>query len=222
MSHAAAIQSEKTALRTDIRARVAAMTPEARAEAARDCIRALTALPAFASATSVLAYSSFGDEINTAPLLAEVLAAGKRLALPRITAGDLTLHQVPSLDALIPGTWGIREPSPDAPLITLKEIELAIVPGVAFDLTGSRMGYGKGYYDRLLAGDDRLLAGDDRLLSSAAQGRTRNTNVIALAYDCQCVDHVPVTVRDQKIDMLITPSQTNAFSHDCKTDGQTN
>jgi 5-formyltetrahydrofolate cyclo-ligase len=140
---------------------------------------------------------SFGDELDTTPILTHILATGRTLVLPRMTTDNgapaLALHRVDSLNDLLPGKWGIREPRADAPLVTLSDIDFALVPGVAFDLEGNRLGYGKGYYDRLLA------------------KRPASLTVAAVAFDCQVVDAVPVEPHDAKIDILITPSGVHHF-----------
>ncbi|MFN5191723.1 MAG: 5-formyltetrahydrofolate cyclo-ligase, partial [Burkholderiales bacterium] len=89
--------------------------------------------------------------------------------------------------------WGIREPLASCAAVQLDIVDLLLVPGVAFDRRGHRLGYGKGYYDRLLP------------------ARRPAALLAALAFDCQLVDEVPVSEHDVSIDLLITPSQQLSF-----------
>ncbi len=116
----------------------------------------LRALPAYREARTVLATLSFGTEWDTWGFAAAVLADGKRLALPRVLREPrgLALHAVRDLAAdLVPGTWGIEEPDPArCPVVALDEIDFALLPALSCDGDGVRLGYGAGYFDRLLAG----------------------------------------------------------------------
>lgn len=154
----------------------------------------------YTRASLILAFASFGSELNTQSLLRRVISDGKTLVLPRVnkTTQQLQLHRIKALDALIPGTWGILEPHPDAIVFDLADIELIIVPGVAFDRAGYRIGYGKGFYDKLL--------------SAANPATTR----LSAAFDCQIVDAVPNEAHDQRVDIIITPTQKILISHDRK------
>jgi 5-formyltetrahydrofolate cyclo-ligase len=103
------------------------------------------------TASLVLSYASFNDELNVWPLN-HALAEQDKLVLPKIDQQYLRLFKVSRLDHLIPHSWGILEP--DSQLckeIEWKDISLALIPGLGFDMqTKHRLGYGKGYYDRLL------------------------------------------------------------------------
>ena len=106
----------------------------------------------FRQAKTVMAYAAIPPEVKLAPVLEAILAAGKTLILPRCEAdGIMTARRIDDLRQLISGAYGIPEPKPDAPVVSAAEIDLVLVPGLAFDRTGRRLGRGKGYYDRFLA-----------------------------------------------------------------------
>ena len=187
-----ALRAQKKLLREQILAQRDALSPALRAAASRDMTQKLLADPGYINARSVLAYMGFGTEVETATFVAQVLHDGKLLALPRIhkTSQSLRLHRVNRLDELVSGVWGIREPHLDAPTVGLDEIDFVLMPGVAFDRSGARLGYGAGYYDRLLA-------------SSA-----HRSHRVAAAFEMQLVDTVPTDVHDQRLDIIITENQT--------------
>ena len=106
------------------------------------------ALPEFRQARTLLLYASVPGEVDTFPWLEEWFPE-RRIALPKVEGEFLTLYSYSPGD-LCSGYLGIREPSCRAERILPEEIDLAIVPGVAFDMTGRRLGHGKGFYDRLL------------------------------------------------------------------------
>ena len=99
----------------------------------------------------------------------------------------------PERDRLVAGPWGIKEPAADCPLTQIDEIDFMLVPGVAFDRRGQRIGYGAGFYDRLLA------------------RRHRHTDCVAIAFDCQVVPRIPTEAHDQPIDRLITETLNEEF-----------
>lgn len=106
----------------------------------------------YLDAKVVMAYASIGAEVETWPILLDILARGKRLVLPRCHGdGIMVGHAVAGLDALAPGMLGICEPGAEAPVVQKEEIDLILVPGLLFDRRGNRIGQGAGYYDRYLA-----------------------------------------------------------------------
>ncbi len=194
---------EKRALRQRVlNARDQMSSTERASESAR-CIARLLELDAYRQSQMLLAYVGFSTEIDTLPLLAKARADGKIVVLPRMLPrsasrpASLALHRVDRDDDLVAGLWGIREPAADAPGVELAALDLIVIPGVAFDANGGRLGYGKGYYDQLLLGRR------DR--------NSRRPTVVALAFECQIIDVVPMTDRDEKIDVLITSQKTFDF-----------
>jgi len=127
-----------------------------RARIAQALTAKLTGLPEYAAARSVLATMSIGSEWSTRAFLDRARADGKTLVLPRLTPPPrrLQLHAVDDLDRhLLPGVWEIPEPDPGrCPAVELSGVDFAVVPALAADRRGYRLGYGAGYFDKLLAG----------------------------------------------------------------------
>jgi 5-formyltetrahydrofolate cyclo-ligase len=191
--HGAALREAKMALRRQVLARRDALDPAARAAAAQAITRGLIALPTFGAARAVLLTAAYGSEWDTRSLAVAALAAGKVVAMPRVNATTrmLELHRVtdPAAD-IAPGYRGIPEPLPHCPAVAVAAIDWVLVPGVAFDAAGGRLGYGGGFYDRLLP----LLA----------PGTAR----VAGAYDMQLVDRVPAAPHDLAVEVIVTATRT--------------
>ena len=191
------VAQAKAALRTRVLTDRDALSSEVRAQASADITAHLVALPALAGAGRVLAYSSFGSEFDTRSLLDHVIASGRCLVLSRVDRGAhrLRLYAVANLERdLAAGTWGIREPDPDrCREVTLTDVDFVLVPGVAFDVRGGRLGYGGGYYDRLLADGAATLP------------------CVAAAFALQVVDAVPREAHDRSMSALVTERGTTAI-----------
>jgi 5-formyltetrahydrofolate cyclo-ligase len=146
---------EKRTLRRELVARRDAMPASERARIAAALIANVTSLPPYRAARSVLATMAIGSEWDTRAFVARCRADGKRIVLPRVTPPPrhLQLHEVADERDLVAGVWNIPEPDPErCPAVELKDIDLALVPALAVDRAGYRLGYGAGYFDRLLAG----------------------------------------------------------------------
>ncbi len=146
-----------------------------------------------ARARTVALFASFSDEVPTDRLIEGMRAEGRRLLLPRVRPRDhgpreMVLCEFSALDALGVDRFGIR--SPDGPEWS-GEVDLVVVPGLAFGHDGSRLGYGGGFYDRLLG-----------------QGRFRRSTLCGLAFDQQVVPSLPVEAHDVLLDHVATPTQT--------------
>lgn len=121
--------------------------------------------PWFLNASSVMAYCATTPEPDIGAVLETVLDQGKVLVLPRCEAGGhMTARRILNLSELVPGAFGVLEPKAEAPVYPKEKIDLILVPGLAFDLSGGRMGRGKGYYDRFLDGYFGKTIGICRLL----------------------------------------------------------
>ncbi len=185
--------------KSDIRARVLdrrdALAPAERRRLSADITARILSLPACGRAQTVLAYSSFGSEFSTGAFIDAVLESGSTLVLPRVNRGtrQLDLYRVSNPKReLVPGTWGIAEPDPHVcPPVSPALVDMVLVPGVAFDRSGARIGYGAGYYDKLLVS------------CLALGGRPRT---VAPTFGCQIVDAVPIEPHDVLVDHVVTES----------------
>ena len=141
----------KPELRKAIRVRLAALTPEAKAEKSATLCRALAHAPEWDAARTVGFFSPLVDSEPNIDLLWAVLGE-RAVCYPRIQGEDLVFIRVPSREALLESArWNLLEPPHhDEHVVEVGEVDLFFVPGVAFTADGHRMGRGKGYYDRLL------------------------------------------------------------------------
>ena len=158
----------------------------------------LLSLPEFERARTVLCYASFRSEVETVVIIRESVAGGKRVVLPKVDRGKrhLELYEVKDAGELSPGYMGIPEPSlRDERSVSIKNIDLVIMPGAVFDLSGNRLGYGGGYYDVLLAES------------------VKETPKIALAYEEQVVDYIPSEKHDVKVDAIVTDKRIIRVGH---------
>ena len=184
------IKASKQTLRLKVAAVLQAMTPAERVAASGQARRLLASRPEWRAARSVLFYAPMAEELDVWPLVKESLAQGKRVGLPRYEArsGAYMACEVQDLGLdLKPGHFGIREPAAHCAAFSLNWLDLILVPGVAFDLHGRRLGRGKGFYDQLLAGLRGVMCG--------------------VAFDQQIALEVPVTPRDVRVNCILTPTR---------------
>ena len=184
------IQTAKVALRKQIRASLQKISPAAR-EAASAQVRALLKEQSFwGNAASVLFFAPASNEVDAWPLLEEALLTGKTAALPRFDSADQSYIacRVQNLRSeIVTGEFGIREPSAKCAEIPFSKFDLVLVPGVAFDLRGHRLGRGRGFYDRLLAEARGVKCG--------------------VAFDEQIVNEIPVGPLDVQVDFILTATR---------------
>ena len=188
----ATLRSAKKALRASVIARRDALDAETRRRGSQAITAKLLALPEYRAARVVCAYASFGSEFDSTVFCSDVVASGKRLLLPRINraARMLELREVKNLGGdLVAGVWGIREPGKRRPIVPSAAVEFLLVPGVAFTATGERLGYGGGFYDRLLS------------------GLNAKTPRVAAAFALQLVDAIPTGLSDQRVHLIVTEDQ---------------
>lgn len=144
----------KEEIRREARRLLRALAPDTRAAAAAEIERRVWTVPEVAGAGTLLLFADLPEEVSTDGMAAEALRRGVRLGYPRTVSGSrtMTLHHVPALDRLLPGRYGIREPDDACAEIPAGEVDAALVPGLAWDRRGARLGRGAGYYDRLFGG----------------------------------------------------------------------
>ncbi len=150
------LRDRKNELRSSFREKRKQISDDQRAALSAEICKRLLSLAAFRFADTVLSYSPLPGEVDITEFNRAVLARGKKLALPRCAASGPTMnfHLVCDLDSVETGSFSIKEPRESDPVwsFSSKEKAVCVVPAMAFDLTGHRLGYGKGYYDRFLSG----------------------------------------------------------------------
>lgn len=145
-------QEEKQRLRRTMRTLERQLPEKYKAASSRSICAHLLAMPEYQAASAVFCFVGTAREIDTRPILADALAAGKRLSVPRCTGpGVMELRQIRSFEELVPGAYGILEPPMTAPLTDPDDVDLAILPCLTCNHLGQRLGQGGGYYDRFLS-----------------------------------------------------------------------
>lgn len=181
----------KIELRRRMRAVRSALPREARAERSAKITERVLALEALKSAQCVAAFAAIRSEVDPSAIVASLRSRGVDVAFPRIDEqGSLTLH-VCAPERLEPGTWDIPEPPHDARRPV--RVDVILVPGLAFDPRGHRVGYGKGYYDRLLA-------------------QWPDAYSVALGFDFQLVPETPNLPNDVPVSCIVTDKRTMVAS----------
>ncbi|WP_227764710.1 5-formyltetrahydrofolate cyclo-ligase [Zhaonella formicivorans] len=180
----------KKELRRRIMAERQALSQESVQEKSSIIARQVVALNEFKQAMTVMAYLAFRNEVDTGQIITRVLAGGKRLLIPVSDRKEVKIipAEIKNYPGdLVPGAYGILEPKPElfCP-VAPEEIDLVLIPGVAFDEQGNRLGYGAGYYDRFL----------ERLRPEVLK--------VALAFELQITDQVYAEPHDKKVDLIIT------------------
>ena len=168
--------------------------PAKDAQAASEAIwQRLRALPEFGRARSIMFFANFSSEVRTLPMIDEALGLGKWVVLPiaDVQTNELDLREVRDLQQdTAPGVWGIPEPRRErCRLVRAAEIDLVVAPGVAFDETGGRLGYGGGFYDAFL---------------QLFKQERPDALVVALAFELQIVEKVPTKPSDVPIPLILT------------------
>lgn len=154
------------------------MTPEVSGETV---CQHILAHPWFLAARTVMAYSAIAGEIDVTPVLEETLRRGKTLLLPRCQGDTMTARRVTDLETLVPGPFGILEPGPKAEVFPPEEIDLILVPAMAYDKAGNRLGRGKGCYDRFLPRTKGKTIGVSAVLLPSIPAEAHDVAVMALA-----------------------------------------
>ena len=142
----------------------------------------------FIRAETLALYSPINNEVATEQIFAAARELNKRICYPRVAGDELEFIEVCAVNELVPGAFGVAEPVAGKKF-SIAELDLIVVPGVAFDLRGHRLGYGRGFYDRQLAG------------KSAA------TVAIGLCFEMQLCDLLPTEAHDQVLDYIATETR---------------
>jgi len=151
--------------------------------------------PEYLNARGIVVYSPIYKEVDTEMIIHEALTCGKRVALPAVVHHGLVFREVSEISSLKRGAFGIMEPAGSSRLVQLAEVDIFVLPGVAFDLTGHRVGYGKGYYDRTL----HRIEGQGRL--------------VGLCHDFQLLDRIAGEPHDVKMDLIISEKRIIRTGH---------
>lgn len=182
-------QRAKIALRNRMRT-VRSALPDSACNARSKKIHArLWELTELERASTVLAFASIGNEVRTRACMESAWARGKRVGLPRVEGDGLLLHLVDPQTDLEAGAYSVPEPAADAPRLEPTDVDFALIPALAVDSRGYRIGYGGGYYDKLIP-----------LLKRAC--------TCAVAYDFQLISEVPELPFDVAVDLVLTDERT--------------
>jgi 5-formyltetrahydrofolate cyclo-ligase len=182
------LKEHKRALRREIVERRDALPAERRRAASRRIADRVLGLPDVVGAGTVMAFWSFGSEVQTAELLERLHRAGKRVALPRVEEGEVVAVAYAPGGPVTAAHFGAMEPL-GADVVPPEDVDVVLVPGVAFDRRGARVGYGGGFYDRFLP------------------RRRPGVPAIAIAFSVQLVDEVPEGGMDRRVDAIVTENE---------------
>lgn len=174
---------DKTQLRSRIRQQKRAMLPEQIEEKSRLLAAQFTRSEAYRNAASIYGYLPYNQEVRTVPMLEQALRDGKRVAVPKCYGDEMRFIWMEDLSAVAKGYAGIPEPIADGPVAD-DETALVLMPGLAFDTQGHRIGYGGGFYDRFLA-------------------REPHHPTLALCYDFQMLPRLETEEFDIPVDTVL-------------------
>jgi 5-formyltetrahydrofolate cyclo-ligase len=179
---------DKAIIRKEILSRRDSIPPAVKKSKDRAIEERLSGLNEFKTANMIFFFASFRSEVDTFGMIRTSLSNGRRVALPKVEGKALRLYEIKNLDELVSGCMNIPEPSvlTDDRNIDINDVDVVIIPGAAFDETGNRMGYGGGFYDKLLAGLEKSIP------------------IIAPTYEEQVIESVPVDSHDKKVGIIVT------------------
>lgn len=174
---------DKRQLRQFIREKKRAMTPEQIELASRKLTELFLATEEYRAAKTIYGYLPYNQEVRTIPLLRQALLDGKQVAVPKVYGDEMRFILLPDLDRVTRGYSGIPEPVDDGPVAD-DPTALVLMPGLAFDKDGRRIGYGGGFYDKFLTAEP-----------------THPT--VALCYEFQIVPHIPAEEFDVPVGRVL-------------------
>lgn len=180
----------KQELRRKMLLKLKTQKEEERIERSRKIQKKLFALSTFKQAQVIMFYISCGFEVDTLNMIKEAIRLGKKVAVPRLKDNNrkMAISLVSGVDSeLETGPYGIKQPKAEyLRPVSIEKIDLVVVPGVAFDSGGKRLGRGKGYYDRFL------------------EAKREKTRTVGLAFKCQIVEDLPQSPHDYPVEQLIS------------------
>lgn len=188
------VASRKAWVRERVLALRHSMTPAMRAEASHKICQKIKAMPEYQRATCIAAFAPMAEEVDIWPLIEDCIKGGKTVALPRVAdkkQGRLAFHRLSELgepsarSELKKGAMGILEPAPTKKLISPQLFDFIFIPAVAMDKHKKRLGYGGGFYDRVLP-------------------QCKNVCACAPIFHCQLTDPLPCEAHDQSVDFVVT------------------
>ncbi len=174
---------DKSTLRKLIRDQKKAMTMEQISSASKKLMELFLTSDLYKNCRSLYGYLPYNQEVRTVPILEQALKDGKRVAVPKVFGDDMKFIWLEDLDAVASGFAGIPEPLSNGPIADDKTA-LVLMPGLAFDREGHRIGYGGGFYDRFLEAEP-------------------NHPTLALCYDFQMLDYVETESFDKPVDCVL-------------------
>ncbi|CCQ98677.1 5,10-methenyltetrahydrofolate synthetase (modular protein) [[Clostridium] ultunense Esp] len=185
------IKERKKELRRKILSARKGLTEEMRRQFSNRIVERIRRHPRYQRTKVISAYLPFGDEVDILPLLEKAREEGKKILIPRVHRESLSLsfHEWRGVEGLVRGSFGILEPPPSAIPYQGEEADLLLIPGVAFDRKGGRLGYGRGYFDRFL------------------EGMKSSPYLLAPSFAIQVVEEVPMEPWDKRIDAIVTETE---------------
>lgn len=174
---------DKKTLRREISAKKRAMTTDEISQASLRLSERFFNTDAYQKAESIYAYLPYNQEVRTEHIILRALSDGKHVAVPKVYGEEMRFLWIENLDQIVPGTYNIPEPIADSPIAD-DPTALVLMPGLAFDSEGHRIGYGGGFYDRYLAAQPQH-------------------PLIALCYGFQLLDHLETEEHDIPVDLVI-------------------
>jgi 5-formyltetrahydrofolate cyclo-ligase len=190
------VAERKAELRARCRAARAAIPAAERARSAREVEARLFAMPAVREARTVMLFSSLGTEVPTGRMAERLWREGRRVVLPAMGTGEIEPVEAIPGESMARSSFGPLEPANGRP-VPLGEIDVVVVPGLAFDRRGNRLGYGGGHYDRFL-----------RRLGRIGRRPARPAVLVGIGFGVQLVDEVPAGDGDEPLDVVVTDAET--------------
>lgn len=194
MTTTSSLADDKRRVRREVKARMAALRDEERARDGAAVLRLLTPLlDELPAGADVALFASLPNELPTTPLLDAAFERGLGRVLPRVAGDDLVFQRMPegaTLADLVVSGFGVPEPARSWPEVPLSSCALVVMPGLAFDRRGARLGYGRGFYDRAIR----------------HMREERRVRAVAVCMDCQLVDEAPAGPLDERVDALAAPT----------------